>query len=382
MGLNRVKLGDLIEESFEVNSDLFFGESDVRGMSITKEIIPTKANMAGTALEKFIVVRPGDFVYNPRTHGKKIGLGYNNTPHSFIISWNNTAFRISSEAKKLIMPEYLFIHFNRAEWDREACYRSWGSSTEVFSWEALCEMQIELPPLSVQQKYVGIYNAILQNQKAHERRLKDLNALIAVNMEQFKHTAERVAVGKLLEEVDVRNRDNDVKNVLGINIQKTFMPSVANLSSTDLSKYKIIKKNQFAYSAMQTGRDECIRIALYHEDKSAIISPAYSVLQVKNKKALAEYIMLWFSRSESDRYGWFISDSSVRASLELNRFYEIEIPVPSLESQQAVVNFYKALHMIKGNMTNLNNIIQNICPLLIKGSKEEAEKCLMVGGRT
>jgi type I restriction enzyme S subunit len=167
------------------------------------------------------------------------------------------------------------------------------------------------------------------------------------------------------------NRDGSIANVQGININKEFMPSVANLSETDLTKYKVIAKDQFAYSAMQTGRDECIRIALFHEDESVIISPAYSVLRTKNERALSEYVMLWFSRSESDRYGWFISDSSIRASLELSRFYEIEIPLPSMEQQQAVVNFYHALYLIKKNITTMGNLIKDLCPILIKGSLEE-----------
>lgn len=372
MGLTKCSIGELIELTTETNSDLRYGEDDVRGMTITKQIIPTKANVAGTDLIKFLVVHPDEFVYNPRTHGKKIGFGYNDTEDTFLISWNNIAFRIKEEMRGAVMPEYLFLHFNRSEWDREACYRSWGSSTEVFSWEALCEMILNLPPLPIQQKYVDVYNTMLANQRAYENGLADLNTAIAASIEEFKHTAPRVAVGRLLEETDTRNREGAITNVQGINIKKEFMPSVANLSTTDLTKYKVVHKDQFAYSAMQTGRDECIRIALFHEDEPVIISPAYSVLQVKDESALAEYIMLWFSRSESDRYGWFISDSSIRASLELSRFYEIEIPLPSIEKQQAVVNFYNARHLILKNITTLGNMLKDICPILIKGSIEEA----------
>lgn len=372
MGLTKYYIGELIELTTETNSDLRYGEDDVRGMTITKQIIPTKANVAGTDLVKFLVVHPDEFVYNPRTHGKKIGFGYNDTDDTFLISWNNIAFRVKEDMRGEVMPEYLFLHFNRSEWDREACYRSWGSSTEVFSWDALCEMKLNLPPLAIQKKYVDVYNAMLANQRANESGLEDLNTAIAASIEEFKHTAPRVPVGRLLEETDIRNRDGSITNVQGININKEFMPSVANLSTTDLTKYKIISKDQFAYSAMQTGRDECIRIALFHENEPVIISPAYSVLQVKDESALAEYIMLWFSRSESDRYGWFISDSSVRASLELARFYEIEIPLPSLPQQQAVVNFYNARHLILKNITTLGNLLKDICPILIKGSLEEA----------
>jgi type I restriction enzyme S subunit len=259
------------------------------------------------------------------------------------------------------------------EFDRYATFCTDSSVRDGLDWSRFCEFEVNLPPLPIQKKYVAVYNAMLANQKAYESGLEDLNAAIAASLEEFKHTSQRVvAIGKLLEEIDERNRDGSISNVQGININKEFMPSVANLSETDLTKYKVIKKDQFAYSAMQTGRDECIRIALFHEEKPVIISPAYSVLKIKNEyrfKVLAEFIMLWFSRSESDRFGWFISDSSIRASLELSRFYEI--PLPSFPQQQAVVKFYNARYIISQNIAKLENMIKDICPILIKGSLEE-----------
>jgi len=151
-------------------------------------------------------------------------------------------------------------------------------------------------------------------------------------------------IGNYIHLVDDRNKDLTVTNLLGINITKNFMPSVANTSETDLSKYKIIQKGQFAYSAMQVGRDETIRIALYTQDEPAIISPAYLVIEVNDEtELLPEYIMMWFHRPESDRYGWFISDSSVRASLEWERLCDIEIPIPDIEEQHKYVALYKGL---------------------------------------
>ncbi len=151
-------------------------------------------------------------------------------------------------------------------------------------------------------------------------------------------------MGDYIQLVDNRNKDLKVTNLLGINITKNFMPSVANVSGTDLSKYKIIQKGQFAYSAMQVGRDETIRLALYTDDEPAIISPAYLVIESKDENELIpEYMMMWFQRPESDRYGWFISDSSVRASLDWERFCEIEIPIPDINEQRKYVALYKGL---------------------------------------
>lgn len=178
--------------------------------------------------------------------------------------------------------------------------------------------------------------------------------------------------------VDKRNRDLAVTNLLGINITKNFMPSVANTSETDLSKYKIIQKGQFAYSAMQVGRDETIRLALYTDDKPAIISPAYLVIEVNDEnELLPEYMMMWFQRPESDRYGWFISDSSVRASLEWERFCEIQIPIPDIDEQRKFVALYNGLLTNQKNYENSLADLQLICDSYIENLiKTEESKVL------
>jgi len=157
------------------------------------------------------------------------------------------------------------------------------------------------------------------------------------------------------------------------------MPSVANVSETDLSKYKVIKKGQFAYSAMQVGRDETIRIALYSDEEPAIISPAYLVIEVKDEnELLPEFMMMWFQRSESDRYGWFISDSSVRASLDWERLCEIEIPIPDdIEEQRKYVEIYKGLLANQKAYENSLDDLQLICDTYIENLiKTEKPKVL------
>jgi len=174
-------------------------------------------------------------------------------------------------------------------------------------------------------------------------------------------------LGDYIQLVDNRNKDLAVTNLLGINITKNFMSSVANVSGTDLSKYKVIQKGQFAYSAMQVGRDETIRLALYTNDKPAIISPAYLVIESKNKNELIpEYMMMWFQRPESDRYGWFISDSSVRASLEWERFSDIEIPIPNINEQKKYVALYKGLLNNQKVYENSLDDLQLICDTYIE----------------
>ena len=185
-------------------------------------------------------------------------------------------------------------------------------------------------------------------------------------------------LGDYIQLVDNRNKDLLVTNLLGINITKNFMPSVANVSGSDMSKYKIIQKGQFAYSAMQVGRDECIRLALYTEDEPAIISPAYSVIEVIDEnELLPEYMMMWFQRPESDRYGWFISDSSVRASLEYDRLCEIEIPIPHIDEQRKYVALYKGILANQKAYESSLNDLQLICDTYIEDLiKNEPPKIL------
>ena len=237
MALTKFKLGDLIELVEERNSENLFSAEDVKGITITKEIIPTKADVSQTNLSDFIVVSPKEFVFNPRTHGKKIGFGYNNTGNSFIISWNNIAFRIKNSMSDVVLSEYLFLHFNRSEWDREACFRSWGSSTEVFSWETLCSMEIQLPPIEIQKKFVAVYNSMLTNQKIYERGLDDLKLVCDGYMDKIKRTSKKIPLGDLISEVDERNIYDQYEFAYGINLTKNFMPSV--VSSEDLRHIKL-----------------------------------------------------------------------------------------------------------------------------------------------
>ena len=369
MALNKYKLGDLIELCDERNIHGDYKIQDACGMTITKEIIPTKANILQTDLSNFLIVHPQDFIYNPRTHGKRIGLGYNNTNKTIIISWNNIAFRVKKT--DTLSPDYFFIYLNRNEWDREACYQSWGTSTEVFSWLAFCDMEIKLPSLEIQKKYVALYQAACDNLKAYETRLDSLKLVCDGYIDKIKHSAERIKISEILETVDERNEHNLIKEVKGINITKDFMPSVANVDQSSIHKYKIVRPGYFAFSGMQTGRDKCIRIALNKNTQPLIVSPAYTTLRLKNDNVEAKYIMLWFSREESDRYGWFASDGSVRSNLDLDRFFDIKIPIPSIDTQRDIVNIYQCYLERKQIADQLREKIKNLCPVLIRGSLQE-----------
>ena len=375
MALTKCKLGDLIHELYVHNTELRYGIESVRGISNSKEIMASKAGVDESVLHKFYVVYPGEFIYNPRTTrmGDKVGLAYNDTTEPLLFSFNNIAFAIKDSAREILLGEYLYLYFNRSEFDRYAITNSWGSATELFTFEEMCDIDIELPDLPTQKKYVDIYKAMVANQQSYERGLEDLKLTFDALIDDIKHKSDLKPVRELLIEVDNCNEDGAITEVHGINITKQFMPSVADTNGIDLTKYKLVKKNQFAFSGMQTGRDECIRIALNKDHTPVIISPAYTVLESKDKSVLEEYIMMWFSRKESDRRGWFMSDSSIRSNLDLDRFYETELPIPNEKTQKSIVDIFNVYTTRRDINEQLKAQIKDICPILIRGSLEEGK---------
>ena len=363
------KLGELIELSDERNSDNKYTLDNIKGISTEKKFIETKANMDGVSLSSYKVVNKDEFAYVADTsrRGDKIALAYNND-NPVLISSIYTVFKVSRS--DLLNSNYLYMYFNRPEFDRYSRFNSWGSAREVFSWEDFCDIDITLPDLKTQERYVEIYEALVENQKSYERGLDDLKLTCDAYLDKLKKENEKVRIGELFSEIDRRNLDSKVKNVKGINIEKKFIDTVADMNGVDLSKYKLIQKNEFAYSGMQTGRDECIRIALQSSDEPIIISPAYSIFRLDESKALPEFIMMWFSRDEVDRLGWFYSDGSIRANLDNDRLYDIEIPIPPIKVQKSIADIYNNYNERKRINEKLKSQIKNICPILIKGSLE------------
>ena len=374
MALNKYHIGELIELTTETNADRLFGADDVKGMTITKQIIPTKADVSNTELDKFLVIHPGEFVFNPRTHGKHIGFGYNSTEESFIISWNNIGFRVKEEMKSVISSEYLFLHFNRSEWDREACFRSWGSSTEVFSWDALCEMELELPNLSTQQKYVDIYNAMVANQQSYERGLEDLKLVCDGYIEDLRCRLPSEKIGEYIEPSELTNDNLEygIDSVRGISIEKKFIETKANMEGVSLKPYLLIRPNEFAYVTVTSRNGGKISLALNDSAVTYICSSSYVVFKSKDiKKLLPQYLMLFFARAEFDRYARFNSWGSARETFDWNEMCNVEIPIPDISVQKAIAEMY-TVYIARARINEqLKAQIKDICPILIRGSLEE-----------
>ena len=152
------------------------------------------------------------------------------------------------------------------------------------------------------------------------------------------------ALGEFIRQIDIRNTEGKEDNLLGVSVQKQFIPSIANTVGTDFTKYKVVKKGQFTYIPDTSRRGEKIAIALLQDYEEGLVSNVYTVFEViDEEKLLPDYLMLWFSRPEFDRYARFKSHGSVREIMDWDEMCKVELPVPSIEKQRSIVKAYKAI---------------------------------------
>ena len=364
-----VRLGDYIEQCDERNHNNQYSIEIIKGISTNKLFIDTKANLDGVPLQSYKLVSPRYFAYVPDTsrRGDKVALAFNNSGDTCLISSIYCVFKVAKPIE--LVPEYLYLFFLRPEFDRYARYNSWGSAREVFSWEDMCNIAIPLPSVAEQQKVVNVWRALRETKEQNEAKAAPLMQLCQSYIQEIrkKKNVRNYRIGNAIEVIDKTNKDGSPYEVLGLNNNKMFMPTVASMDTINTSKYKIIRKGEFAFSGMQTGRDKCIRIALYDKDIPALISPAYTTFILdKEEPILPEYFMMIFKNPEMDRLGWFYSDSSVRANLDWNRFIDIEIPLPPIEVQQAIVNIYKCANEAKQIAEEADRLSREVCPALLQ----------------
>lgn len=373
MALTKCKLGTYIELRGETNTNLKFGLDDVRGVNNLKKLMATKADLNGRDLSKFQIVYPGEFVFNHRTsrNGSKFSIAYNEGETPVICTEDYVVFRIKEEAKQFLVAEWLYMYFNRPEFDRYVITNSWGSSTEFYNWEDLCDVELNLPPFPIQQKYVDVYKSMVANQKSYERGLEDLKLLCDGYIEDLRKKTMSEPLGPYIEPRDERNSDLSIKLAQGITIDKQFA-APKQVAEAERNA-KIVRKGQFAYNRATTRNGEKISIA-YREGEDCVVSSAYQVFEIKQKdKLIPEYLMMWFKRTEFDRYARYMSKGSAHEFFEYSDMEEVSIPMPDINIQKAIAEIFTVYNQRKHINAQLKAQIKDICPILIRGSLEEGK---------
>lgn len=367
MALTKYKLGELIKPCELKNDELKYDIPDVKGISIQKIFIETKANMEGVSLKPYYLVQPDDFAYVTVTsrNGEKITLAHNTTDKTYIVSSSYIVFRVNRT--DLLLSDYLFMYFNRPEFDRYSRFNSWGSARETFSWDDMCDMDIQLPPIEIQQKYVDVYNAILANQQSYDRGLDDLKLTCDAYIEELRRKTPCEKIGNYVHPYNLKNSEGKITLEQGINIQKKFI--APQRTNDNFYGRKIVKTGHIAYCTQLN--NENVAIAL-RTGPDCIVSSVYDVIELnENSGLLPNYLMLWLTRSEFGRFVYWASQGTSYEFLTYENLANYKIPVPSIEVQQSITDIYEIYLKRKEINEKLKSQIKNICPILIKGSLEE-----------
>lgn len=372
MGLSRYKLGELIEQCDERNDKLKYTLKDVKGISIQKIFIETKADMKDVSLTPYKLVQPDNFAYVTVTsrNGEKITLAHNTTNNTYIVSSSYIVFKVNRA--DLLSSDFLFMYFNRPEFDRYSRFNSWGSARETFSWEDMCDMDIDLPPLSIQQKYVDVYNAMVANQKAYEHGLEDLKLTCDAYIEDLRRQIPCESIGSYIEERNKKNEGNAITLFQGVNVDHVFTDP--KRVAEDSENGSVVRTGQFAFNKVMKAHNTKLPIAL-REGPDCVVSNSYQVFEVTNtEKLLPKYLLLWLNRDETQRYAGFISFGTTRDIFTFDDMKEISIPLPNITIQQSIVDIFACYQARSDINEKLKAQIKDICPILIKGSIEEGRK--------
>lgn len=291
-----------------------------------------------------------------------------------VISSVNLVFSIKNE--NILHPRWLQMYFNRTEFDRYARFNSWGSVREVFSFEDMCEVEIELPPLEIQQKFVDIYKALQANLNAFEKGSTDLKLLCDAYIENLRHQMPSQRIGQYLQETNLKNNNKyTAKFIKGISIKKEFIETKADTNDLSTTSYKIVKNGDFAFNPNTARMGDKFSIAYNNTDKDILVSSIYPVFKIKDEMELcSEYLMMFFVRSEFDRYVRFHSWGSAREMFNFEDICEVKIPIPNLEIQKAIVAIYEAYNKRKELCQSLKIQLKELCPVLIQGALKEARE--------
>lgn len=353
------------------NKDL--AVTNLLGINITKNFMPSAANVSPKNLPNYKIIKKGQFAYSAMQVGRDetIRLALYTDDEPAIISPAYAV--IESKDENELIPEYMMMWFQRPESDRYGWFISDSSVRASLEWERFCDIEIPLPPIDLQRKYVAIYKGLLNNQKVYENSLDDLQLICDTYIEDLIKKEEPKLLGDYIQQSDERNSELETDNLLGISVNKIFIASKSKKERLDLSKYKIVRPRQFGYVSVTSRNGEKISIAILDGEKG-LVSSTYTVFEVIDaKELLPEYLYLFFQRTEFDRYARFNSWGSARETFDWDDMCNVKLPVPDIKIQEAIVTIYHTLETRKRINEQLKESIKPLCPVLMKGVTESIE---------
>lgn len=364
--VNCVRLGDYIEPCDERNSEGKYTLDDVRGISIQKNLILTKADMKDVSLSPYKLLKPREFSYVTVTsrNGGKISLAINDTNETYIVSSSYINYKCKDY--NTLLPEYLFLLLSRGEFDRYSRFNSWGSARETFDWSEMCRIEIPLPSIEVQKELVATYNGLKSIADQNEALIEPLTKACEAMVVDCKNKYPEVTLGEYIEELDIRNSDNKIKLVKSVSVTKEFKDTNAKVNKEELRGYKLVPPSHIAY-VQTTKNEKCFANALNTTEDTYVVSQVDRVVKSKDNDVLnIGFLHLILRTKEFDRYAIFNSWGSARETFDWNELCRVKIPLPPPEVQQSVVSLYTCLEEAKKIASEAREQLKTICPALVQ----------------
>lgn len=276
---------------------------------------------------------------------------------------------MNEKGEEMIDPIWLFIYLRRNEFRREVTFRNFGSQRPEFNFNDLSDIELPLPSIEQQRKYVDVYLALQNNLAAYQSKVEELKLVCDGYIEELRRRASNksipmVRIGDYISKRVEKNSDGAITLEQGINIQKQFI--TPQRTNSDLYGRRIVRKGDFAYCTQLN--NENVAIA-YREDEDCVVSSVYDIFYIKDESVLFPlYLMLWFRRSEFGRYVYRLSTGTSYEFLSYEDLSDYKIPLPNLAIQREIANVYKCYIERQRIAEALKEQLKNICPVLIRGS--------------
>ena len=367
MALKTYKLGELIERSTANNHKLKYGEDLIVGVTSEGLFSPPKGDVKGVDLTPYKIVNNGDFVYNPSRFD--LGSIAYRSEGLCIVSHLYQIFYLNDKGKETIDPVWLFMYLRRKEFRREVTFRNFGSQRPEFNFNDLSEVELPLPPISQQRKYVDVYLALQNNLAAYQSKVDELKLVCDGYIEDLRRKIGVERIGKYITQQNDRNYDKRISHVMGLSTQKAFREAQSRVNRDELGLYKIVHVDDFAF-VPTTDTWKVLAFAYNTIGEDICVSPIYEVFSVNKDKIVPGYLAIWLSRKEFDRYARYNSWGSARENFSFEEMRNVAIPIPDISVQQEMVNIHKCYIERQRIATQLKEQLNNLCPILIKGSLE------------
>lgn len=363
MGLSKYKLGELITQRREK----YDGKETLCIWGVSRDgFIRPKQEDADTSI--YNVFYRNDFVFNPaRMELNSIAL--NSFYDKAICSSLYEIFYITRE--DIVLPEYLNMFIKRDEFARRCWYEAIGSARNYFRVGDLSQFEITLPSIEQQRKYVNVYLALQNNLAAYQSKVEELKLVCDGYIEELRRRFPCEKIGEYIIESNTKNNDNKIKEVRSVSVTKEFKLTNAKVNKNELRNYLVVRPKEIAF-VQTTGNEKVLAFAYNDQEYPVVVSSVDKVFKSKDENILdLQFLALYLSRKEFDRYARFNSWGSAREVFTMDDMNNVAIPIPDISVQREIVNIHKSYIERQRIAEALKEQLKNICPVLIRGSLTE-----------